>query len=89
MAKFGGSSLASSNQLQKVIDIIRGDSKRRAVVVSAPGKRFADDRKVTDLLIDYANVVLKKANPVATGHCRRLPYAYLSVFHTGDTWVDP
>ncbi|MDC4186799.1 aspartate kinase [Loigolactobacillus coryniformis] len=68
VAKFGGSSLASSNQLQKVIDIIRGDSKRRAVVVSAPGKRFADDRKVTDLLIDYANVVLKKANPVAIQH---------------------
>lgn len=50
--KFGGSSLASATQLQKVYKIVVGDSKRKFVVVSAPGKRFADDVKVTDLLID-------------------------------------
>ncbi|EUJ25701.1 aspartate kinase [Listeria cornellensis] len=50
--KFGGSSLASAAQLQKVYKIVVGDSKRKFVVVSAPGKRFADDVKVTDLLID-------------------------------------
>jgi aspartate kinase len=60
VAKFGGSSLASSSQLQKVIDIIRADSKRRAVVVSAPGKRFSGDIKVTDLLIQYAQAYLAK-----------------------------
>lgn len=34
--------------------IIAGDSRRRVVVVSAPGKRSPDDRKVTDMLIELA-----------------------------------
>lgn len=51
--KFGGSSLASAEQVKKVIQIIKDDADRRFVVVSAPGKRSADDRKVTDLLIDF------------------------------------
>lgn len=56
--KFGGSSLANAKQLRKVTDIIKSDSERRFVVVSAPGKRFPDDEKVTDLLIEYANTFL-------------------------------
>lgn len=51
VAKFGGSSLSSSTQLKKVSKIIQNDSDIGAVVVSAPGKRFEDDIKVTDLLI--------------------------------------
>jgi len=47
--KFGGSSLASAEQFKKVRDIIVADSNRRYVIPSAPGKRFADDTKVTDL----------------------------------------
>ena len=50
VAKFGGSSLASAEQFRKVADIILADSSRRYVVPSAPGKRFADDVKVTDML---------------------------------------
>ena len=50
VAKFGGSSLASAEQFRKVADIIFADSSRRYVVPSAPGKRFADDVKVTDML---------------------------------------
>lgn len=53
--KFGGSSLASSQQLNKVLAIVQSDSERRFVVVSAPGKRNDDDTKVTDALIDYYN----------------------------------
>ncbi|WP_373695324.1 aspartate kinase [Nicoliella lavandulae] len=53
--KFGGSSLANGDQYQKVIDIINADPKRQVIVVSAPGKRFDGDIKVTDLLIQYAN----------------------------------
>ncbi|WP_226035071.1 aspartate kinase [Aquibacillus saliphilus] len=52
VAKFGGSSVASAEQLKKVANIIMDDSDRRAIVVSAPGKRFKEDTKVTDLLID-------------------------------------
>ena len=50
VVKFGGSSLADANQFRKVADIIRRDKERRYVVPSAPGKRFKDDIKVTDML---------------------------------------
>ncbi len=50
VVKFGGSSLASAEQFQKVGDIIRSDAGRRYVVPSAPGKRFKGDSKVTDML---------------------------------------
>lgn len=50
VVKFGGSSLASAEQFQKVGNIIRGDEERRFVVPSAPGKRFSKDTKVTDML---------------------------------------
>lgn len=50
VVKFGGSSLASAEQFQKVGDIIRAEESRRYVVPSAPGKRFSADTKVTDML---------------------------------------
>ena len=50
VAKFGGSSLASAEQFRKVADIILADPARKYVVPSAPGKRFAEDVKVTDML---------------------------------------
>ncbi|MEZ4701794.1 MAG: aspartate kinase [Rhodothermales bacterium] len=54
VAKFGGSSLATAEQVQKVCAIVRSDTDRRLVVVSAPGARFSGDIKVTDLLIRLA-----------------------------------
>ncbi|MFT3952684.1 MAG: aspartate kinase [Oscillospiraceae bacterium] len=50
VVKFGGSSLASAAQFVKVGNIIRADATRRYVVPSAPGKRYSDDTKVTDML---------------------------------------
>ena len=50
VVKFGGSSLASAEQFQKVGRIIRADAGRRFVVPSAPGKRYDKDIKVTDML---------------------------------------
>ena len=50
VAKFGGSSLSNGEQFAKVKQIIQADPNRKVIVVSAPGKRFADDNKVTDLL---------------------------------------
>ncbi|MFW6181312.1 MAG: aspartate kinase [Spirochaetota bacterium] len=50
VAKFGGSSLADAGQIRKVQEIIGSDPERRYVVPSAPGKRDAGDRKITDLL---------------------------------------
>ncbi|MCX8046165.1 MAG: aspartate kinase, partial [Anoxybacillus gonensis] len=51
VAKFGGSSVANAAQFQKVANIVTSDEARKFVVVSAPGKRFKDDTKMTDLLI--------------------------------------
>ncbi|MBD5458999.1 MAG: aspartate kinase [Lachnospiraceae bacterium] len=50
VVKFGGSSLASAEQFKKVGNIIHADKERKFVVPSAPGKRDADDTKVTDML---------------------------------------
>lgn len=58
VVKFGGSSLASAEQLKKVLNIVKADADRRIVVVSAPGKRYKEDEKVTDLLIALAQAKL-------------------------------
>ena len=50
VTKFGGSSLASAQQMEKVGNIIRSDPDRKYIIPSAPGKRFSDDTKVTDML---------------------------------------
>ncbi|WP_198927576.1 aspartate kinase [Tissierella creatinophila] len=50
VAKFGGSSLADSNQFLKVKEIIKSDSNRRYIIPSAPGKVHKNDHKITDLL---------------------------------------
>lgn len=52
VCKFGGTSLASAPQINKAVEIIRADSARQAVVLSAPGKRDSQDIKITDLLIN-------------------------------------
>ena len=50
VAKFGGSSVADALQIGKIKNIIENDPDIHYVVASAPGKRFSDDSKVTDLL---------------------------------------
>ncbi|MBO5712892.1 MAG: aspartate kinase [Clostridia bacterium] len=66
VTKFGGSSVATAEQFKKIKNIIDADERRKVVVVSAPGKRFSGDSKVTDLLyllsahirygVDYTNI---------------------------------
>lgn len=63
VCKFGGSSVASAQQIKKVFNIITSDPERRLVVVSAPGKENDSDTKVTDMLINMAEAFLK------TGDC--------------------
>ena len=50
VVKFRWKSLASADQFKKVGNIIRAEESRRYVVPSAPGKRFSEDTKVTDML---------------------------------------
>lgn len=52
VSKFGGTSMASASQFYKVKKIIEMDVRRKIIIVSAPGKRYSADQKVTDLLID-------------------------------------
>ena len=62
VVKFGGSSLADAEQFKKVAAIVKADSKRKYVVASAPGKRFDDDIKVTDLLYKCFELAIAKKN---------------------------
>lgn len=66
--KFGGSSVASAEQLEKVKNIVLEDTSRKFVIVSAPRwKRDKSDIKVTDLLIDLAAETLRDSdNALAT-----------------------
>ena len=50
VTKFGGSSMADAGQYRKVRDILMADPERKVVIVSAAGKRFSGDHKLTDLL---------------------------------------
>ncbi len=50
ITKFGGSSTANSEQFKKIKKIIEADEGRKFVCVSASGRRFPGDNKVTDLL---------------------------------------
>jgi aspartate kinase len=62
VCKFGGTSVATAEQIMKVAKIVKSDPSRKIIVVSAPGKRFGEDEKVTDLLIKLAEAALNRKN---------------------------
>jgi aspartate kinase len=62
VCKFGGTSVASAEQIKKVANIVKSNPERKIVAVSAPGKRSSEDIKVTDLLIDLAHTALEYGN---------------------------
>ncbi len=57
--------MADANAIRQVKNIIESDSSRKFVVVSAPGKRFKDDIKITDTLYKCYDEV------VETGSCKK------------------
>ena len=57
VCKFGGTSMADGNVILSAAKIVNADATRRYVVVSAPGKRFGGDIKVTDLLYACSDAV--------------------------------
>ncbi len=59
VVKFGGSSLADAKHFVQVANIIKADPARRYVVPSAPGKRFKEDVKVTDMLYNCYDMIKK------------------------------
>lgn len=62
VVKFGGSSLADAEHFKQVASIIKADNARRYVVPSAPGKRYKDDTKVTDMLYRCYEMVRNHEN---------------------------
>ncbi len=54
VCKFGGSSVKDALQIQKVINIIKEDIKRKIIVVSAPGRDELFNEKITDHLLNIA-----------------------------------
>lgn len=77
VVKFGGSSLASAEQFEKVGDIIRAETSRRYVIPSAPGKRYRKDTKVTDML--YACYALAEADQDFSGELRQIQNRYQEI----------
>lgn len=55
VCKFGGTSLADGKAIENVAEIVKSDGGRKYIVVSAPGKRFDGDEKITDLLYKSAD----------------------------------
>ena len=60
VVKFGGSSLADAVQIKKAGKIVLSEESRCYVVPSAPGKRFSDDTKVTDMLYRCYGAAVKE-----------------------------
>ncbi len=75
--KFGGSSLADAAQFRRVADIVRADPSRRYVIASAPGKRNADDTKVTDML--YRCYEMARAREDITDYFAKIAERYNAI----------
>ncbi|MBE5749583.1 MAG: aspartate kinase [Clostridiales bacterium] len=59
VCKFGGTSMADAKAIRQVKNIVQSDPERRFIIVSAPGKRFKDDIKITDMLYRCYNEVVE------------------------------
>lgn len=77
VCKFGGTSLADADQIRKVEAIVRSDPSRRYIVVSAPGKRFSGDTKITDLL--YKAHHLASQGRDITTECNELRGRFIAI----------
>ena len=71
VVKFGGSSLADADKFRRVAEIIAADPDRRYVVPSAPGKRFSDDIKITDMLYQCYNLAREASTKEEFETCYR------------------
>ena len=77
VCKFGGTSMATKESILQVKNIIESESSRRFVIVSAPGKRFSGDEKVTDLL--YACYDEKIRSGSCAGYFSKIRERFLSI----------
>lgn len=77
VAKFGGSSVNSAAAIEQVGEIVKRSSNLKAVIVSAPGKRFEEDLKVTDMLIELHSKYVK--NMDVTPYVNKILNRYASI----------
>jgi ribosome-binding factor A len=77
VAKFGGSSLADAEHFRRVAEIVKADPDRHFVVASAPGKRFKEDVKVTDML--YQCYELVREGKDITEHFEKIRDRYTTI----------
>lgn len=61
--KFGGTSLASTENILKAVEIVQSDDARKFIVPSAPGKRSQEDKKITDLFIGWHHILKDDLDP--------------------------
>lgn len=74
VCKFGGTSLADAAHIRQACDLVLADERRRFVVVSAPGKRFGADKKITDQLYQCHRAISEGANAAAAFAAIRTRY---------------
>ena len=79
VVKFGGSSLADAEHFRRVAAIVKADPDRHYVVASAPGKRFGDDVKVTDML--YRCYEMVKKHEDITEYYQNIANRYNDIIH--------
>ncbi|MDD4291289.1 MAG: hypothetical protein PHX51_03500 [Clostridia bacterium] len=79
VCKFGGSSLSSSEGVQAIIDIL-AQPQRNYIAVSAIGRRYNSDIKVTDLLIELHRCILNADTVGINRLWKDISARYLSVF---------
>lgn len=79
VAKFGGSSLADAEHFRKVRNIVLSDPDIRYVVPSAPGKRFKEDDKVTDMLYQCHRLVERNQSHEAL--FQRIVERYMGIYN--------
>ena len=79
VCKFGGTSMADGNVMLRAAKIVESDSSRRYVVVSAPGKRFGGDVKVTDLLYQLSDAFENGDNALFDKTFEKISARFLSI----------
>ena len=79
VCKFGGTSMASGNTILSAAKIVESDKERRYVVVSAPGKRFSGDIKVTDLLYQCSEAVESGDIPLFKDTFEKIRVRFLNI----------
>lgn len=75
VCKFGGTSMADAKSINNIKSIVYADNSRKYIVVSAPGKRFSGDDKVTDLLYKCHKDAVELGNCAETFAKIRARYA--------------